>query len=122
MQSADDVEFRDGFAPAFARAMPHFFERHGVGFGIAHALAERAQPAARHANVGRVDVAVDVEICGVAVHPLAHQIRHVAQRQNILVAIERNAIFERQPFAGFHLFADGEQAGIVDCNLHMAAL
>ena len=34
MQAADDVELGDRFAPAFARAMPHLFERHGVGLGV----------------------------------------------------------------------------------------
>ena len=78
MQSADDVELGDGFAPALAGAMPHLFERHGVGFGIAHALAEGAQPATGHAHVGGVDVAVDVEVGHVAVQPLAHQVGQVA--------------------------------------------
>ena len=91
MQSADNMELGDRFAPAFPRAMPHFFERHGIGLGIAHALSERAQPATRHAHVRRIDVAVDVEIGGVAVHALAHQVGHIAERQNIGGAIKRHA-------------------------------
>ena len=79
MQPAHDVKFGDGFAPAFARALPHLVERHGVSLGIAHALAEGAQPATGHAHVGGVDVAVDVEISDVAVQPLAHQVGQVAQ-------------------------------------------
>ena len=62
MQAADDVELGDRFAPAFAGAVPDLFERHGVGLGIAHALAEGAQAATGHADVGGIDVAVDVEV------------------------------------------------------------
>ena len=64
VQAADDVEFGDRLAPAFAGAMPDLFQRHGVGLGIAHPLAERAQAATGHADVGGIDVAVDVEVGG----------------------------------------------------------
>ena len=118
MQAADDVKLGDRFAPAFAGAMPHLFERHGVGLGIAHLLAEGAQAATGHADIGGVDVAVDVEISGVAVQALAHQVGHVAQRQNVLSAVKRDAIFKRQAFARFHFFADRQQAGVLDVNSH----
>ena len=80
MQPADDVELGDRFAPALARAMPDLLERHGVGLGISRLLAERAEPAAGDADVGGIDVAVDVEVGDVAVQPLAHQVGHVARR------------------------------------------
>ena len=99
MQAADDVEFGDRFAPALAGAMPDLFERHRVRLGIAHPLAEGAQPATRHANVGRIDVAVDVEIRGVAVQPLADDVGQVAERQDIAGAVERQAVLEREPLA-----------------------
>ena len=118
MQPAHDVEFGDGFAPPLARAMPDFFERHGVRLGIAHALAEGAQPATGHAHVGGVDMAVDVEIGGVAVQPFAHQVRQVAQAQNVVGAVKRDAVIERQPFAGFHFAANGNQARIVNFDWH----
>ena len=107
MQPAHDVELGDGLAPAFAGAVPDLFERHGVGLGIAHPLAERAQPATGHAHVGGIDVAVDVEVGDVAVQALAHQVGQVAERQDVGGAVERHAVLERQPLAGFHLFADG---------------
>ncbi len=62
VQAADDVELGDRFAPAFAGAMPDFLKRHGVGFGIFGALAEGAKAATGHADVGGIDVAVDVEV------------------------------------------------------------
>ena len=118
MQPADDVKFGDRFAPALAGAMPHLFERHGVGFGIAHALAERAQAATGHADIGGVDVPVDVEVGQVAVHPLAHQVGQVADGQNIGRAIEGDGVVEGKALAGFHLLADGYKTRIIDDDWH----
>ena len=101
MQAADDVKFGDRFAPALAGAMPDLVERHRVRLGIAHLLAERAQPATGDANVGRIDVAVDVEVRGVAVQPLAHDVGQVAERQDVGGAVQRDAVLERQPLARF---------------------
>ena len=106
MQPADDVELGDGFAPALAGALPDLLERHGVGLGIVRPLAEGAQAATGHADVGGVDVAVDVEIRHVAVQPLAHQVGQVAERQDVGGAVERDAVVERQPLAGLDLLED----------------
>ena len=119
MQAAHDVELGDRLAPALAGALPHLFERHGVGLGIAHALAEGAQAATGHADVGGVDVAVHVEIGDVAVKPLAHQVGQVAERQDIGGAVERHTVLERQALAGFHLAANRVQTGIVEYHLHI---
>src|ERR1017187_2816841 len=118
MQAAHDMEFGDRFAPAFARALPYLVERHGVCLGIAHALAESAQPATRHTNVGGVNVPVDVEVSGIAVHPLANQVGQIPQRQDIAGAVERYAIVEGEPLAGFHFSTDGNQASVID-NCHV---
>ena len=118
MQSAHDVEFGDGLAPALAGAVPDLFQGHGVRLGVAHALAEGAQPATGHAHVGRVDVAVDVEIGGVAVQALAHEVGQVAEREDIGGAEQGEAVFESQALAGFHFGADRNQTRIIDDNLH----
>jgi hypothetical protein len=70
MQAADNVELRHRLAVAFAGAVPHLVERHSVPLGIAHLLAERAQPATRYAHIRRIDVPVHIEIGRVAVQPL----------------------------------------------------
>src|ERR1017187_2486243 len=118
MQAAHNVELGDRLAPALARALPHLFERHGVGLGIAHALAESAQAATGHADVGGVDVAVHIEIRNVAVEPLAHQVGQVAECQDVGSAVEREAVFEGEPLARLHLAADRDKTGIVDYHLH----
>src|SRR5260370_34476847 len=88
MQSADDVEFGDGFVPSFAGAMPNVFERHRVGSGILSAFAKGAQAATSHADVSWIDIAVDVEIGGVAMQLFANQIGHVANAQNVARTIQ----------------------------------
>ena len=118
MQAADDVELGDRFAPALARAMPHFFERPGVRLGILGALAEGAQLAAGHAHVGGIDVPVDVEPGDVAVLALAHQVGHVADGQNVGAAEEREAVVEIQALAGLHFFQNRLQAAVFNVDLH----
>ena len=77
-------------------------------------LAERAQPATGHADVGGIDVAVDVEVGRVAVQPLAHEVGQVAERQDIGGAVQRQAVLEGQPLAGFHFVANRDQTGIFE--------
>ena len=100
------MKLRDSLAPTLARAKPHFLERHSVRFGIFRTLAEGAQPATGHANVGGVDMAVDVEIGRIAVHPFANQVGQIAHRQDIVRAVQRYPIVEAKPLAGFHLLTD----------------
>ena len=113
MQAAHDVELGDRFAVAVAGAFPDLFERHGVRLGILGALSESAQAATGDADIGRIDVAVDVEIGDVAVQALAHAIRHPADAQQIGRAVERHAVVETQAFAGVRLFANRLEAGVV---------
>ena len=119
MQAADDVEFGDRLAPAFAGAVPDLFERHGVGLGILAPSCRTRTAATGHAHIGGIDVAVDVEVGLVAVQALAHQVGQVAERQDVGGAVERQAVFEGQPLARFHLVADRLQTGVVKYDLHV---
>ena len=83
VQPAHDVKLGDRFLPAPSRRFPDLLKRHRVGIRIALLLAERAQAALRDTDVCRIDVPVDVEIGGVAVHPFTHQVRHVAQCEHV---------------------------------------
>ena len=92
MQTADDVELGHGFAVALAGRLPRLLERHGVGSAVALLLAKGAQAAARHADVGGIDVAIDVEEGQVAVQALANQVGKPADGQHVRRAVERNAV------------------------------
>src|SRR6266852_1375520 len=71
VQTADDVEFRGAFADALLGALVNFLQGKGVGARGARIASEGAELAMRHANVGGVDVAIDVEIGDVAMALLA---------------------------------------------------
>src|SRR5512144_2349275 len=79
VQTADNVKLRDRFTPAAPSRLPHLFERHGVRPLVLHSLSEGTEAAACDANVGGIDVAVDVEVGDVAVTPLADEVGHVTE-------------------------------------------
>ena len=54
-------------------------------------------------------MAIDVEVRHVAVHALAHQIRHVTECQKIGAAIETESVLKTQPLSGQHLVENGLQ-------------
>ncbi len=102
-----------GLAQSLACCLPRLFQSHGVRAGVALLAPEGAQPAAGHADIGGVDVPVDVEVGDVAVHPLAHCVRHPSDGQNVAAAIERDAVLEAQPLARRDLLGDRLQRRIV---------
>ena len=113
MQAADDVELGDRFGVAGCRCLPGFFERHGVAGGVALLAAEGAELARRHADVGGVDVAIDVEVGHVAVHALAHVVGQPAHGQHVAGTVERKAVVKTEALPGEHLGGDGLKAGVV---------
>ena len=103
---------------AAAGAMPHLFERHRVRLRIADPLAERAQPATRDADVGGIDVAIDVEVSDVSVQALAHQVGYVAEPENVARTVQREAVLKGKPDAGRHLLQNRLQPRIFERHLH----
>ena len=100
VQAADDVEFGDGFGVAGSRGLPRLIESHGVTGGVALFAAEGAKLAGRHAHIGGVDVAIDVEVGHVAVHPLAHMVGQPAHGKHVAGAIENQAVVRTEPLPG----------------------
>ena len=84
MQAADDVKFRGAFGDAVTGALVNFFESEGVGAGRIGRAAKGAELAVRDADVGGIDVAIDVEIGDVAVLFFADVVREPAYRQKIV--------------------------------------
>ncbi len=113
MQSADDVKFGDGLGVTGSRGLEGLFERHGVGAGRVFLAAEGAQAAGGHADIRRIDMAVDVEISLVAVHALAHEVGHPAHGENVAGAVEGEGVVGAEALAGHDFSVDRRQARIV---------
>src|SRR4029077_1767783 len=76
--------------------------------------AEGAEFAMGHADVGGINVPVDVEVADVAVALFADVVREPAQGEQIGRAVKGDAVFEAEPFAGENFGGDGFEARIVD--------
>src|ERR1039458_8624212 len=113
VQAADNVKLRNRFAVAGSSGVPDFFQRHGVGAGGILFAAKGAQAAGGHANIGVIDMAVNVEVGDVAVHPLANVVGQADNLQNVARAVERKSIVSREPLLSHHLVMNWAQARVV---------
>src|ERR1019366_2907037 len=113
VQAADDVKLRDRFGVTGSSGVPDFVQRHGVGARGILLAAEGAQAAGGHANIGVVNVAVDVEVGDVPVHPLANVVRQPADRQDVTGAVKRQRVAARQALVRHHFVMNGRQARVV---------
>ena len=113
MQSADNMKFSYGFAVTRRCGFEGLVERHGVCAGRIFFASEGAQPAGRHAYIGGIDVAIDVEICLVAMHAFANVVGHPAQGEHITAAVESNSVSEIKTMTRHHLGVDRLQVRIV---------
>ncbi len=92
MQTADDVKLGDGLAVTGSRRLIRLFQGHGVTGWIALLAAECAELAGRHADVGRIDVAIDVEVGYVAMHPLADMVGEPADCEYVVRTVQSQPI------------------------------
>src|SRR5437879_5369366 len=106
MQSADDVELGDRLAVARTCSLESFVESHGIGSGRVFLASERAQAARGDANIGGIDVAVDVEIGFIAVPTLTHMVRHPARGEDVAGAVQGECVVNTEPLAAKDLGMD----------------
>ena len=112
MQPVDDVDFGEGLGGAAAELVPGFVERHRVGAGVAGLEPrERAEEAARHADVGRLDADVVVVEGLRAVPLLAFAIGQPAHRQEVGTVEKPHTVGEIEPDAGIQLVRNVRKAG-----------
>ena len=112
VQAADDVHLGAAVLDRLGAAGEDLLVAHHVALRVAQVGAERAERAAIDADVGRVEVRVDVVVGDVAVLALADevgQLAHFGQRH--IGPLEEEAVVEREPLAGFDFFADRLQDG-----------
>ena len=114
MQAANDVKFRGAFGDALRGALPDFVQREGVSAGSVGRASKGAQLAMRHANIGGIDVAIDVEVGDVAVALFADVICEPANAEQIVRFVEREAVIGGEAFASEHLFRDGIEARVLE--------
>ena len=87
MQPTNDVKLGHRIRIAASGRFPYLVEGHGVGARVSSPLAERAEAAARYADISRVDVPVDVEVGYIAVQSLAREVGHVAGGEQVRGAV-----------------------------------
>src|SRR6266446_812219 len=93
------MKFQCAFARTLFGAGVNLLERKVVRPGRVRVAAKSAELAMRHANVGRINVPVDVEIGDVAVFFLADVICEPANGQEVRRAVQRDAVVKGKPFA-----------------------
>src|ERR1700680_5143934 len=114
MQSADDVKFRGAFADAFLRALIDFLKSKIVCAGGVGIAAESAEFAMCDADVGGIDVAIDVVIGEVAVALLANVVGEPAYGEKIGRAVEGDAVINGQTHTGQNFVGDWPQSRVGD--------
>ena len=113
MQPADNVKLGDRLGVAGSGRLEGFFERHGVSARSIFLAPKSAQPAGRHANIRRIDMAVDVKVRLVAMHPLPHPVGQPAHGQDVARPIKHKRIGLVQPFAREDFILDRKQPRVV---------
>ena len=106
VQPADDVQLRRAPVPGLASPVDDLVAIHHIGLCLAEVGPEGAEVTGVHAHVRRIDVRVHVVITEVSVVPLAHQVGHLAQREQVVGGLERQTVLEAQSPASLNLFPD----------------
>src|SRR5271168_1657928 len=107
------MEFGDRLGISGRGGFEGFLERHGVSARSVLLAAKGAQTASRDADIGRINMPVDVEIRFVAVHALAHMVGHPAHGENIAGAVECKGICRVETITGQDFGLDRLKARVV---------
>src|SRR5215813_73517 len=106
MQAAHYMQLPRTFVIRLTGYINAFLDAPFIGFGMADSTIEPAKRAIRYANVGIVQVPVDVVVGKVSVQPFPNQVGKATNRNQIVRLKERTTIFKRNPLPGGDLFAD----------------
>ena len=116
MQAADDVKLRDRLAPAFRRRAENFIQSHRISAVSAGLPPESAQLATGHADVGGIDVTVDVEIGEVPVPLFADVVRQMADGQKVVRVVKGDTVLKRQSLAGKNFLSNRLERCVFDLD------
>src|ERR1700756_2820746 len=106
MQPADNLEFCNGFAVARSSGLKRLFERHCVGAGAVFLAAKCAQTACGDADIGGINMAIDVEIGLIAMHALAHVVGQPADSEDVPGSVERKRVIRTEALTSKHLIVN----------------
>lgn len=113
MQAADNVKLGHSFAVSGCCSLKGLFEGHGIRTGRVLLAPEGAQTTGRNADVGGIDVAIDIEVSAIAVHPFTAVICEPAESQDIGSSVESERVFRAQSLLREHLLVDGSESRVV---------
>ena len=120
MQAVDDVDFGERLVGALPQLVPRLLERHRVGAGVARLQPrERAEQAARDADVGRLEADVVVVEGARAVALLALAVGQPADGEQIRRLEQPDAVGEIEAHAGVELLGDVGEAGGGETGQHL---
>jgi hypothetical protein len=114
MQTADDVHFRATVLGGFASPLNDLFLVHHVAFGVTQVTSKGTKPTTIDADVGRVQVCVDVEVADVSIFTLADQIGQLAdllKRDGGIV--QKDAVVQAESFFGLDFVTDFAKSCVV---------
>ncbi len=113
MEAVHDVDFGQRLPVALAQLVPRLLERHRVRPGVARTEPrERAEQAARDADVGRLEPDVEVVIRARPVPLLALAVREPAEGERVGTVEQAHAVLEAQTDALVELFGDSVEAAV----------
>jgi len=92
MQAPNNMKLRYGFTVPGRGSFVGLFQRHGVSAGSVFLATKSAKAAGCNADVGRINVPVDVEIRSVAVQAFANMVRQPANRKDIACTVKDKSI------------------------------
>ena len=113
MQPAHDVKLGHRLRIAGSRGLKRFLECHGVGAGCIFFAPKCTQPACCHAYIRRINVAVDVEVSLIAVHPLPNVVCHPTNGQDVARAVKHQRIIGAQAIPSKNLLVDRLELQVV---------
>ena len=103
MQPTDDVHLRSATIRRSPRLLLDLFDRVLVRALLVALPVEGAEGAAQGADIRVVDVAIEVVVRHVAVHPAPHEIGQLAERPEVVRLVQRHALRCRQASTVAHL-------------------
>ena len=100
MQASNDVKLRYGFAVPGGSCFVGLLQRHRVSAGSVFLTTERAKAAGCDADVGRINMPIDVEVRSIAVQPFTNVVRQPSDSQNVTSAVEQKGVVPGETLSG----------------------